>query len=197
MKIKDFKEKYSQKVVKKKVQEKKMVEWKWIATITTLAFVISFVFSAISEALIPNINLFFSSLLVLVVISIGVIFDMIGIATTSSDVKTFNSMATKKVQGAELAIKFIKQADKVSSFCNDVIGDICSIISGSGGAAISIIIALRYGWNVFLVTLIVTATIAGLTIGGKAAGKSFAVNKSDLILYEFAKILSYFYKAKH
>ncbi len=194
MKIKEFKEKYSQKVVKKKVQEKKLVEWKWIGTITVLAFVISFLFSAISEALIPNINLFLSTVLVLVVIAIGVVFDMIGIATTSADIKTFNSMSTKKVKGSNLAIKFIQSADKVSSFCNDVIGDICSIISGSGGAAISIVIASRYNLNVFLVTLIVTATIAGLTIGGKAAGKSFAVNKSDLILYEFAKILSFVYK---
>ena len=36
--------------------------------------------------------------------------------------------------------------------------------------------------------------ISALTIGGKAMGKSFAINKSDIILYGFAKFVSTFYK---
>ena len=48
-----------------------------------------------------------------------------------------------------------------------------------------------------IITLIVTALIAALTIGGKALGKSFAINKSNFILYEFAKIISNFYKPKN
>ena len=42
--------------------------------------------------------------------------------------------------------------------------------------------------------LLVTATISSLTIGGKAIGKSFAINKSDIILYEFSKFVNNFYK---
>lgn len=196
MKIKTYKEKYSRKVLKKKPKEKKMIDWNWIITITSLSFIISFIFSGISEALIPNINLIFAILLVLTFVAIGVIFDVIGIATTAADIKTFNSMATKKVRGAELAVNFIKKADKVSSFCNDVIGDICGILSGSGGAAISFIIAHKYQFNLFAITLIVTAILAAITIGGKAMGKTYAVNKSNLILYNFASFLSIFYKKK-
>lgn len=196
MKLKTYKEKYSKKVLKKKPKEKKLLDWNWVITITSLSFIISFIFSGVSEALIPNINLIFAILLVLLVVIIGVIFDVIGIATTAADIKTFNSMATKKVRGSELAVNFIKQADRVSSFCNDVIGDICGIISGSGGAAISLIIAHKYNLSVFGVTLIMTAVLASITIGGKAMGKSYAVNKSNLILYNFASFLSIFYKSK-
>jgi hypothetical protein len=38
----------------------------------------------------------------------------------------------------------------------------------------------------------VTALIASITIGGKAMGKSYAINKSEVIIYKFAKIISLF-----
>ncbi len=196
MKRKIYKEKYSKKASKKKAEHRQLVDLKWIFTITITAFLISLVFSFVSETLIPNINIFFSIILVLIVILIGVVFDMVGISTTSADVKTFHSMAAKKVRGASLAVYFIKHADKVSSFCNDVVGDICGIISGSAGAAISIIIASKLKIDALLITLPVTALIASLTIGGKAMGKAYAVNKGTLIMYEFSKFMSYFVKNK-
>jgi CBS domain containing-hemolysin-like protein len=119
---------------------------------------------------------------------------MIGIAITVADIKTFNSMATKQVRGAKLAVKLIQNNEKASSFCNDVIGDICGIISGSAGVALSSIIANTFNLNLFIVSLLITALIASLTIGGKAIGKATAINKSTVILFEFSKILSYFYK---
>ena len=42
--------------------------------------------------------------------------------------------------------------------------------------------------------LITTAIIAALTIGGKGYEKTFAIEKSNDILYAFAKILSVFYR---
>ena len=119
---------------------------------------------------------------------------MIGISITVADIKTFNSMATKRVKGAKLAVKLIKNAEKMSSFCNDVIGDICGILSGSTGAAIALGISEQLNFNTLITSLIVTALIAALTIGGKAIGKSIAMNKSNEILYNFAKILSIFYR---
>ena len=119
---------------------------------------------------------------------------MIGISVTVADIKTFNSMASKRVRGATLAVKFIKNAEKLSSFCNDVIGDICGIISGALATSISLIISYKIHINIFLITLTVTGIVAALTIGGKALGKSFAINKSNVILYNFSKIVSFFYK---
>ena len=44
--------------------------------------------------------------------------------------------------------------------------------------------------NKFIISLVVTATVASLTISGKAIGKSYAINKSNLILYKFSKSVS-------
>jgi len=133
-------------------------------------------------------------LLVVVFIIIGVIFDIIGIAVTAASEKPFHSMATKQVKGAKVAIKLIKNASKVSSFCNDVIGDICGIISGSAGVIISTILIANYNLNPVITTFTITALIAAMTIGGKALGKSFAVNKSNVIIYKFSIFLSLFIK---
>ena len=191
MELKKYKEKYSKKVNKKKIANKKIVDFKWIALITSFAFLTSIVFSWLSEIIISNVGIVISIILLFVVILVGVIFDMIGISVTVADKNTFNSMASKKIRGASLAVKFIKNADKLSSFCNDVIGDICGIISGALSASISILLVNRFGFNLLLTTLILTGLVAALTIGGKAFGKSFAINKSNVILYQFSKIISF------
>ena len=54
MEKKDYKEKYSKKVNKKKNVEKKLVDIKWILTITITAFLISIIFSGLSEIIISN-----------------------------------------------------------------------------------------------------------------------------------------------
>lgn len=194
MKNKKHKENYAKKASKKPIKDKKKNDYKWILTITILAFFISFSFSFLSELIIPNVSLSIAVLVTIIFISVGIVFDMIGISVTIADLKTFNSMAAKQVKGARLAVKLTQNAPKVSSFCNDVIGDICGIISGGAGVTISSILATKLNCNILIITLITTAIIASLTIGGKALGKSFAINKSTFILYRFSKILSYIYK---
>ena len=103
-------------------------------------------------------------------------------------------MASRKVRCANIAIKFKKNAAKVSSFCNDVIGDICGVISGSVGVIISTSLSKITGINILSVTLFITALIASITIGLKAICKSYAINKANIILYEFSKIVFIFYK---
>lgn len=192
MKKKDFNEKYSKKVSKKPIKDKKKTDGKWVLTISILSFLISLVFSFIGETVIPNAHIAISIMLIFIFVFLGIIFDMIGVAVTVADISTFNSMATKKVKGAKIGVNLIKKAPKVSSFCNDVIGDICGIISGSTGVSIAIIIADQFNFNLLLVTLLITAFIAAITIGGKALGKSFAINNSNVILYRFVKIISIF-----
>lgn len=181
---------------KKEKGNKSKVNYNWIIKITLLAFVISFVFSSISENVIPNVNIFIGILLVIIFIAIGVVFDMIGIAVTSADEKPFHSMSAQKIRGANVAVMFIKNADKVSSFCNDVIGDICGIISGSAGAIIANTLAIKFNIDIIVMTLFIMALIAAFTIGGKALGKGFAIRKCNTILYDFAKVISYFYNGK-
>lgn len=181
---------------KQEKKHKKIVNWNWIIKISILAFIISLIFSAASELAIPNVNIIIGIILVILFIFIGVIFDIVGVAVTSADEKVFHSMSARKVKGATLAVTFKKNAEKVSSFCNDVIGDICGIISGSAGAIISATLATKLNCNALIISLIVTAFVASLTIGGKALGKSYAINKSNIILFRFAKIISFFYKKR-
>ncbi len=191
MKSKTYKEKYSRKVNKKKIV-KKTVDTKWLLTITISAFLISLSFSFLSELMVSNVTIFIAMIVTLLVVLIGVLFDMIGISVTVADLNTFNSMAAKGVRGASTAVKMIKSADKVSSFCNDVIGDICGIISGALTSSIALLLVSRFSLNLLLVTLLITGLVASLTIGGKAFGKSVAMNKSNIILFAFAKIISIF-----
>ena len=193
MKQKEYKEKYSKKVNKVN-KEKKVVEWKWIITISIIAFLISLLFSFLSEVIIPDAHIVVSIILLIFFITLGIFFDIVGVSVTVADIKTFNSMAAKKVRGASLAVKYIKNANKVSSFMNDVIGDVCGIVSGSTGITVAILISERFNFNLLAVTIIMTAIISTLTIGGKAIGKSFAINKSDSILFSFVKVVSIFYK---
>lgn len=194
MKIKEFKEKYSKEPRKKDKKKKVKADSKWLLTVTILSFVISFILSLISELIIPNTFITVSMFLVLIFIFIGVIFDIIGLSVATADDKIFHSMATKKVKGAKQAIKLINNKDKFSSFFNDVIGDICGVISGSCGLAISIKLAALISTNQIITTIIITSIISALTIGGKAFGKTIAINNSNEILFEFSKILSVFQK---
>ncbi len=194
MKQKKFKEKYSKKTGKIPLKNKKLVDYSWIIRITLVTFLISLSFSLLSETIIPNVNIFISVLLIFVFIDLGIIFDMIGVSITVADERTFNSMAAKNVKGAKLAVKLIKNSEKVSSFCNDVIGDICGIISGATAASIAIVLSNILNWNLLIISLIITAVVASLTIGGKAIGKSFAINKSDTIIFKFSSFLAFFYR---
>ena len=196
MKTKKFKDEYSKEPIKKDKTKNEKRDKKWIITVSALSFVISLIMSLISEMIIPNAVISMSIFLVLIFIFIGIIFDIIGLATSTADPKIFHSMATKKVKGSKKAIELIKNKDKVSSLLNDVIGDICGVVSGSCGLAISITLANMLNTNKILTTIIITSIISSLTIGGKAFGKTIAINNANEIVFEFAKILNIFFKNK-
>ncbi len=177
---------------RKEKKNKRIVDIKWILKITLLAFILSIGFSFLCEMALPKVDLLIEILLIFLFILLGVLFDMVGVSVTSADIEPFNSMSSRKVRGAKTAVRLIQKADKVSSFCNDVIGDICGIVSGSAGAIVSVSLSNDFSVSPLITTLITTACIASLTIGGKALGKSYAVNKNNIILYKFAKFISRF-----
>ena len=181
---------------KKLKKDKKLIDYKWIIKISVIAFSLSIIFSLLSETVMPKVNIWIGIIILILFIGIGILFDMVGVAVTAAEESPFHSMASRKVRGAKVAVKFKKNAAQVSSFCNDVIGDICGIVSGSTGAILSVTISSSMHIDALLVSLIITAFIASLTIGGKAIGKGFAVSKSKIILYEFSKVVSWFYNPK-
>ncbi len=192
MKVKSFNEKYEKKIKKIDKIPRRLIDMKWVVTITFCAFLISLFISCLTQNVVSSLSVIIGIIIVILIIVIGVLFDMIGVAVTASDLKPFNSMASKKIKGSKTAINLIHNAEKVSAFCNDVIGDVCGIISGSIGILISENIAVKFNINMAVVTLVLTALIAALTIGGKAMGKSYAINKSDVIVFKFAKLISIF-----
>ena len=180
---------------KKKEKDNKIrTDRMWVNKVIIIAFVVSFCMSYASNQIVPNINIPLGIVLTLLFVILGIVFDIVGVAVTSADEAVFHSMNSRKVKGANVAVILKKNASKVSSFCCDVIGDICGIVSGAAATAISVSVAANYDFDLMLTGLITAGLISAFTIGGKAMGKSFAINKSNIILYEFAKIISIFYK---
>ncbi len=182
--------------MEKKKEKKKNSNAAWIIKITILAFVISITFSFASETILSNVSMIVGILILILFVLLGVLFDMIGVSVTSADIGPFNSMSAQKVAGADIAVKFIKNADKVSSFCNDVVGDICGIISGSAGVIVAASISDKFNFPSLPTTLVITGIVASLTIGGKALGKGIAIKNNTSILHGFAEVVSIFYSVK-
>ena len=163
---------------------------RWVAIIFVVTILVSGVISLGSEALMSASSIWVAFLVLLVIVFIGIIFDIIGMAVASADEKPFHSMAARKVAGAAEALSLLRNAERVSSVCNDVIGDICGVVSGSAAATITaqIIRNFEFSWP-RVVSLVMSALVAGLTVGGKAVGKTFAVNSSTAIVHGVGKIL--------
>lgn len=184
------------KIKKDKIKEKRKnnKEISWIIKIFFVALILSFSFSLLSELIFSTVGIIVSIIVIIVLLAIGVIFDMIGVAVTSADLKPFTSMMSRKVRGAKQGMKLIKNAEKVSSICNDVVGDICGILTGAAGTviALKIITNTFEGIEKILITSAVSAIIAGLTILGKACFKKVAMIKSTSIVMTVGKFLSVF-----
>lgn len=175
---------------KKDKKKKKRNLWPLKALVITLF--LSAAVNAASELVLTDSELWLAILVTCIILAIGVLFDIIGTASTSCDIEPFLSMASRKVKGAKTAVKLAKKSDIVSSVCCDIIGDICGIVSGVCAATI----ALYFIGNSasFVIKVAIYAVISTATITLKAVGKGVAVNKSNKIIYAVARVLSIFSK---
>lgn len=181
--------------IPRKEQKEKNSRVKWIVAIFLMAMAISALFSFLSQEILDSASLIGAFAVLLIIVAIGILFDVIGVAVTSADEKPFHSMAARKVKGAPEAISLLRSADKVSTVCNDVIGDICGIISGTAVAVIvGLIVAGKTAQNTKTVVfqLALSAFVAGLTIGGKAVFKNVAIKNSTKIVHAAAKVIAFF-----
>ena len=174
--------------------KKKNNRLKWLITVCILSFVLSILMSFTSETIIPKISTLLGIIVILLFIYISIIFDMIGVAITAAEEKPFHSMASKKVKGSKHSVKLLKNSDKLASICNDVIGDVCGVVSGSAGVLVATDIANKYNLNIPIVILFTTALIASITITGKAIGKNKAIKNSENITFKVGKFLNFFKK---
>lgn len=163
----------------------------WTIIVFILTFILAAIFSSLTN-LLGNLNNFILVAVTLLVLMIGIIFDCIGTAALSCDIKVFHSKASQKIKGSKEAINLAKNATKVSSVCNDIIGDICGIISGS--LLTILMINIFVNKDLTLYNILFTAVLSSLTVGGKALGKTYAVKRSNDIIFKAGKILSIFTK---
>jgi len=168
---------------------------KWVITVLITTFILSILFSFISTYSISKLNVIPAIIILLLVILIGIIFDIIAVAVTVGDEKDFHAKASKKIRGSRTSIKLIRNSARVANVCADVIGDICGVLSG----AISSMIALKLTSDLSLelnIQFLISALVASLTVSGKALGKVIAQNNSTKIIHFVGRITSMFSREK-
>ena len=171
-------------------KKERMKHIRWVVTIFFATMLISGTISFVSDEIMERSGMVTAFLILMAIILVGILFDVVGVAVTSADEKPFHSMAARKVPGAQESIRLLRNAERVSSICNDVIGDICGVVSGSASATIAaqVLSHFEFTWPQ-IITLLMSALVAGLTVGGKAIGKTFAVNSCTTIVHAVGKVL--------
>ena len=175
-----------------KLQKKKKERIRWIVTAFLLSFFITAAISVVTGEISALENVLLSFLLLIFFILLGVLFDIIGLAVATANASPFHSMASRRLRAGKKAVWLINNSPKVSSFCNDIIGDICGVVSGAMGSVIAA--RLFVGAGAFWLTLSLTSLIAALIIGLKAVGKHIAMENSEKIVLAVAKVLCGFRK---
>ena len=172
---------------------KKKLRFGWILILFSLTFLLSAGLNLVSERLLSALPMILGIVVLVLIILLGIVFDIFGLAVATAEEAPFHSMASDRVKGANASIWLIRNAEKVSSFCNDVIGDIAGVVSGSACAALSAALLLYYNdWNAVLTAVLFTASAAALTVGGKAVGKVIAFNRRNQLVYFMGRALSLF-----
>ncbi len=151
---------------------------------------LTIIVALLSYSWIESISFFPAVIILIIIILIGVVSDMVGIAAAAADEKPFHAKASKKVFGAKKGLFLVKHANRVSNFMCDIIGDICGIISGSLGMII--VIKMANNWQVpkSWIDLFILSLIASLTVGGKSFLKSYGIKKANEIILLVGKIMA-------
>ena len=163
---------------------------RWVVTIFVITLFVSGAISLLSEELLSRSGMVSAFAILFLIVLVGIMFDVVGVAVTSADERPFHSMAARKVPGAQEAISLLRNAERVGSICNDVVGDICGVISGSASAVIAskIISHFTFSWP-NLISLIMSALVAATTVGGKAIGKSYAIKSCTVIVHQVGRVI--------
>ena len=165
----------------------------WSLAIAVITLVLAAIFTIISTITLSGVTWAIGMIIVFIIVFIGIFFDMVGIAATAGNETPFHAMAAERVNGAKQSIHIIRNADRFASFCNDVIGDISGIISGTASAIVVIQFTLSMNQvedSIFhyIIAVVFTSIVAALTVGGKAFGKSLAIRYSTPILFQVGKV---------
>lgn len=162
----------------------------WALKILVLTFILSLVSSVLSQVAVGGSDILIATMLLIFMIITSIIFDVIGVSVTSCTMCGIENSDVKDDGVKRLASTLIANAEKVNNLCADVIGDICGVMSGACGASIVAAISDALGTDAFLPSILVSAVIASVTVGGKALCKRIAVTNSESIVLFTARRLN-------
>ena len=166
---------------------------RWVITIFLATIAISAAISLVSDYVMGKSSMVVAFLILLMIVFIGILFDIVGMAVATADEKPFHAMASRKVPGAKECISLLRNAERVSSICNDVVGDICGVVSGSASATIAAQVLSSFELSASsVVPLVLSSLVAALTVGGKAVGKGIAVRSCTDIVYHAGQVIHAF-----
>ena len=161
----------------------------WFIKVFISTFILSMIFSYVSANGVSGLGLVPAILILVLVIAIGIFFDIVGVAVTVANEHEFHAKATKKVKGSKASIQLIRNAPKVANICADVIGDICGVLSGAISALIAVKITDQFGIR-FDIQFMISALVSALTVGGKALGKGVANKNATKIVHTVGIVLN-------
>ena len=163
---------------------------RWVTSIFFATIAISAAISLVSDFVMGRSSMAVAFLILLMIVFIGILFDVVGMAVATADEKPFHAMASRKVKGAKECIVLLRNAERVSSICNDVVGDICGVVSGSASATIAAQVLRNFELSfASVVPLVLSSLVAALTVGGKAVGKGIAVRGCTDIVYHAGQVI--------
>ena len=171
---------------------KKKTNIRWLIKIVLISLVASIVFTLASTEILGNTGYIMSFAILAIFIIVGIVFDVVGIAVTAATEAPFNSMATRRQRGAIEALRLVKNANRVTCYCNDVIGDVTGIVSGTTAALIAARLMDGFNTESLLFPVLISAVVTGLTVGGKAVGKTLAFNMSTEIVLKVGQTFNIF-----
>lgn len=177
--------------VKKRLSESSV----WTIKITLITLCLAFFVSFATYLTSNKSNFIISVLTLALLIVVAIAFDSVGVAVTSCNLAPLLALSAKKVKGAAIAVKLVKNAEKVSNICNDVVGDMAGIISGTCAATVAIQLFSGDG-NLNLFNILISSVVSAVTVGGKAFFKSVAINNSKEMVLFVGRIIGIFYRPR-
>lgn len=164
------------------------ISHRWTINITIWAFMITVAINALTSNT-DRLGTAAAVVTLLLIILLGILFDLIGVAVSTASETPFHSMSAKKIAGAPESIWIIRHAHQIANFCGDVIGDVAGVISGAMSSVIVLDLSPKLNINPIILGLVVTGLAASLMIGGKSAGKGFAMIHNNTIVFLMGKTL--------
>lgn len=167
--------------------------WRRALRIGSLSFLLAVLVNYTAGLALASVTALIALLIVLILIAVGIVFDILGTSVTAAELPPFNAMAARKVPGAKQAIWLIRNADTVANFCNDVVGDVTGAVTGAAGATVALKLNRGFHGGTLagqVTELVMIGLIAGLTVGGKAAGKSLALERATDVVFLAGRVIA-------